>query len=101
MAVSLRLTSGDRVALDDVVEDLREAVRRKGADLTGPHSDTPEEYTLRRYKHLDGDDARQFSRWSYTVYVRRMTVRGREELARMVADYEFPDSVHVEMEIES
>jgi small subunit ribosomal protein S10 len=100
MAVNLRLTSGDRAALEGVVEDLREAVRRKGARLTGPHSDAPEEYRLPRYERLDGDESRQFPRWSYTVYARRMAFEGRDELARLVAEYDFPRSVHVEMEMD-
>jgi len=99
MAVNVRLTSGDRVALDNVVGELKQTVRRKGAQLTGPHSDAPEEYRLPRYKRLDGDQSRQFSRWDYTVYARRMSFEGRNELTRVVAEYDFPASVHVEMEI--
>ncbi|MFB6218004.1 MAG: 30S ribosomal protein S10 [Halobacteriaceae archaeon] len=100
MTINLRLTSGDREALESVAGELRDAVRRKGARLAGPHSDAPEEYRLPLYARLDGDDSRRCGRWSYTVYTRRLTVSGRDELARSLLEREFPDSVHVEMEIE-
>lgn len=100
MAITLRLTSGDRATLERVVEGLREEIQRKGAQFAGPHSDAPDEYSLPLYERLDGDDARRFDQWSYTVYTRRMTVSGREQLARGVIDREYPDSVHVEAELD-
>lgn len=100
MAINLRLTSGDRTALEGVVEDLRETVRRKGARLTGPHSDAPERYHLPLYERLDGDRDRRFGEWTHTVYVRRMTVADRDDIARSLLDREYPDSVHVDVELE-
>ena len=100
IVTKLTLESGDRPALDGVVDTLREVARRKGAELKGPHSDAPAEYHLPQYKHLDGDGYARYDPWRYTVYTRRLEVVGHDELAQYVMNYDFPASVHVEMELE-
>jgi ribosomal protein S10 len=96
----LTLRSGDRAALDGVVADIRETARRKGAEFKGPHADTPETVRARQYQCLDGDESRQYSRWEYTVYSRRVEFVGSDTLPRRVLNEGFPDSVHVEVEVE-
>lgn len=102
MTIVTRITlrSGDRAALDSVVEDVREAARRKGAEMKGPHSEPPEELYVAQPKRLAGDGDDAFSPWNYTVYTRRIEIRGHEAFARGILDWELPDSVHVEVEID-
>jgi len=95
----LTLESGDRDALDDVVGDICEAVRRKGAEFKGPHSDTPSQRFVPLYERLDGLGETADS-WHYTVYRRRLEIRGADELVRAVVSGDFPDSVHVSADIE-
>ncbi|WP_435345270.1 30S ribosomal protein S10 [Haloarchaeobius sp. HRN-SO-5] len=97
----LTLQSGDRAALDGVVEDIRERVSRKGAEMKGPHSAPPEQLHVPRYKRpaTEGDAA--FGTWNYTVYRRELEIVGHDDLARDVtAGSPFPDSVHVAVEVE-
>ncbi|GGN17434.1 uS10/mL48 family ribosomal protein [Halarchaeum nitratireducens] len=96
---SLTLESGDRAALDGVVEDIRDTVRRKGAELKGPHSESPTQHFVPQYKRLDGERD-TFEAWSYTVYRRRVEIRGADELARDIMSWDFPNSVHVTADIE-
>ncbi|MFC7045055.1 30S ribosomal protein S10 [Halobacteriaceae archaeon GCM10025711] len=96
----LLLQSGDRVALDAVVSDIRETARRKGAECKGPHSEAPTELHVPQYKHLDGDLSSQFSRWRYTVYTRRLEITGREDVVQSLMGRQFPDSLHIELEVE-
>jgi ribosomal protein S10 len=96
----LTLRSGDRAALDGVVSEIKETCHRKGAELKGPHSDSPEQHRLRQYTRLDGDDDAQFDPWNYTVYRRRMELYGHDDLARLILERSFPSSVHVEAELE-
>jgi len=95
----LTLESGDRAALDDIVEDIRDTVRRKGAELKGPHSDTPHQHFVPQYKTLDGE-GETFDDWHYTVYRRRVEIRGADDLARDIMTWDFPNSVHVSADIE-
>lgn len=46
----LRLTSGNRETLEQVVSDLKVTAERKGIKLTGPHSKPPEEFTVPQYR---------------------------------------------------
>jgi ribosomal protein S10 len=94
----LRFQSGDRTALDSVVEDLKSMLERKGAECKGPHSSPPETIRVPQYRRLAPGD--EFSPWRYTVYSRRLAIHGAEHIARDVAHREFPDSVHVEIEVE-
>jgi ribosomal protein S10 len=96
----LSLRSGDRAALDGVVSDIKETCRRKGAEMKGPHSDAPGELAVPLYARLDGDDAETAGTWTYTVYRRRIELYGHDDLVRSIMEREFPDSVHVEAELE-
>lgn len=96
----LSLQSGDRDALDGVVADIAETCRRKGAELKGPHSDSPVDHHVARYRRLDGDPASRFSDWRYTVFKRRLELYGHEELARAIIEREYPDSIQIEAEVE-
>jgi ribosomal protein S10 len=97
----LTLQSGDRAALDSVVEDIRERVSRKGAEMKGPHSAPPERLRVPQYKQPTDDTAAQFDAWDYTVYKREIEIVGHDELAHTIAaGSAFPDSVHVAAEVE-
>lgn len=96
---TLRLQSGDRAALDAVVDDIRTTAEQKGAELTGPHSRSPDHRTVPQYADVTGD--RTLGTWSYTVYRREMELVGHETLARQIAGWEFPDAVRVEVEVSS
>ena len=94
----LTLQSGDRARLDDVVEDIKAMARRKGAEFTGPHSLPPEDYRVPQYK--TAATAESFSAWSYTVYRREIDIVGHDDFARTVAGQQFPDGVHISVEVE-
>ncbi len=96
----LTLQSGDRDALDGVVDEIKSAAERKGAALKGPHSPPPTECTTPQYRRLHADDDQQFGTWQYTVFTRKLEIHGHDELAREVAAGSFPSSIHVEAEIE-
>lgn len=96
----LSLESGDRAALDGVVSDIKETCRRKGAELKGPHSEPPAEQSVPLYSRLDGKRASKTGTWQYTVYRRRLELYGHDDLARSIMERDFPDSVHVEAELE-
>ncbi|WP_224450082.1 uS10/mL48 family ribosomal protein [Haloprofundus salilacus] len=94
----LTFESGDRTVLDDVVSELKRMLERKGAECKGPHSSPPERLSVPQYRTLGR--GREFSPWSYTMYTRRLEIHGADQIARSVAERQFPDSVHVEIEIE-
>ncbi|CQH50238.1 30S ribosomal protein S10b [Halobacterium hubeiense] len=96
----LSLKSGDRAALDGVVSDIKTTCRRKGAEMKGPHSDTPAEQSVPLYDSLNGRDDGKQGVWTYTVYRRRIELYGHDDLARDIMERDFPDSVHVEAELE-
>lgn len=96
---TLRLESGDRRALDAVVDDIRSTAERKGAEFKGPHTPPPEEYSVPLHKTAEGDE--QFPAWSYTVYSREVEIVGHDEFARSITTREFPESIHVEAEVRS
>lgn len=95
----LTLESGDRAVLDSVVDDIRETTARKGAEMNGPHSDPPTDLRVPLEKTVDGDGT--FGDWRYTVYRREVELVGHDELARSIANWDFPSSVHVEVEVEN
>ncbi len=95
---TLTLTSGNRHTLEDVVGDIKATAERKGAELKGPHPSPPADYRVPQSKRLD--DGETFEPWDYTVYKRTMRIVGHDEVARRTAHREFPDDVHVEVEIE-
>lgn len=96
----IRLRSGDREALEAVVERITQVCRRKGAEFKGPHSDSPEQVRATLYARLDGDPDTRYPDWSYSVYQRRLELRGHEDLARDLLAWEFPPSVKVEVAVE-
>ena len=96
----LTLKSGDRSVLESVVDSVKDACLRKGAELKGPHSDAPSEYRVPLYERLDGTAGRQYDDWSYTVYKRRFELRGRDEVARTVLEWDYPNSVRVEATVD-
>ena len=91
--------SGDRPALDDVVDDLKRLLERKGADCKGPHSDPPRELSVPLYHDPSGPGGADET-WRYTVYSRRMEIHGSDRIAREVGHMSFPESVRVEIEVE-
>jgi len=95
----LRFRSGDRPALDEVVDELKRMLERKGAECKGPHSDPPTDYAVPQHRDLAAGDA-QYDPWRYTVYSRRMEIHGSDHIAREVGHMEFPESIRVEIEVE-
>lgn len=98
IVTKLALSSGDRAALEGVVSDIRETVKRKGAAMKGPHSEAPVEHRVPLYERLQSGGATD--QWEYTVYSRRLELVGHDGLARTIVDRGFPESVHVEVELE-
>jgi len=96
----IRLQSGNRPALEQVVDEIRSTAERKGAELRGPHSAPPERLQVPQYKSTAGDRGQQFRSWDYTVYTRQMEIVGHNGVARQVTEFDFPDGVHVEVELE-
>jgi ribosomal protein S10 len=94
----LELRSGDRAALDGVVDDIKATAERKGAELKGPHPMPPTNVRAPQYKRVEADTA--FDAWEYTVYTRTIEIVGHDEFARAVTEWSYPDSVHVTAEIE-
>lgn len=96
----IRLQSGNRPALEHVVDQIRSTAERKGAELRGPHSAPPDRLRVPQYKSTTGDQSRQFRSWDYTVYTRQLEIVGHNDVARRVAEFDFPEGVHVEVELE-
>lgn len=97
----IRLRSGDREVLESIVADVKSACRRKGAEVKGPHSDSPIEYRVPLYRRLDGDEDATYPAWSHTVFQRRFELRGYEDLVRDVLAWDFPESIRVEAMVET
>ncbi|MFB6352607.1 MAG: 30S ribosomal protein S10 [Halobacteriales archaeon] len=95
----LVLTSGDRGALDGVVEELRRAAERKGVDLRGPHTAPPDTYSVPLLKRPAGDDGRHYSTWSYTVYERTLEFTGHDETVRSLVSMDVPRGVRRTVEV--
>ncbi|MGM0399248.1 MAG: 30S ribosomal protein S10 [Halobacteriota archaeon] len=91
--------SGDREALDAVVEDIVETSRRKGAEMKGPHQDPPTDHEVTLYRRLDGDADGGSDNWTYTVFQRRIELRGYDELAREFLEKDYPASIQIEAEV--
>ena len=94
----LRFQSGDRAALDDTVERLKRTLERKGVECKGPHSAPPERVSAPQYRDLGPGDT--FDSWTYSVYSRSMEIHGSDDIAREVTQEGFPESIHVEIEID-
>ena len=94
----LRFQSGDRDALDDTVNGLREMLERKGAECKGPHTEPSERVRVPLYDRLGPGS--ELGTWGYEVFARRLEIHGNDHIAREVGHMDFPDSVHVEIEVE-
>lgn len=95
----MTLRSGDRVVLDETVNDIKSFVSRKGAEMRGPHPKPPRKCAVGLPKRLTGDGPR-FRNWSYTIYTRELEIVGHDAVARAVASRDFPSSLQVVVEIE-
>lgn len=96
---TLTVESGDRHVLEDVVTEIKEQAARKGVELKGPHPRPPEDLTIPQSKRLSATDDR-FDPWRYTVFTRTIEIVGHEDFAREVAQWDFPERVHVEASVE-
>lgn len=96
---TLRFTSGDRRVLDDVVNDIKQTAKRKGAELKGPHSKSPNAVRV-PLSNCPGRDGGLIDSWRYTIYTRTIHIVGHSEFARATAGRDFPDDIHVEVDVE-
>lgn len=94
----LTFQSGDRAVLEDIVDGLKEDLERKGVDCKGPHASSPTRISAPQYQNLG--PGKTFEPWQYSVYTRRMEIHGSDRIARQVVERDFPDSIHVELEID-
>ncbi|MFB6251003.1 MAG: 30S ribosomal protein S10 [Halobellus sp.] len=94
----LRFQSGNRYELESAVSDIKSMIERKGAECKGPHADPPERIAVPQYRRLQPGD--EFSSWDYTVYSRRLEIHGNDHIAREIGHMEFPESLHIEIEVE-
>ena len=95
----MTLESGDRVVLEETVDEIKAFVSGKGVELKGPHPRPPVNYRIPIQKRLDADSGR-FADWRYTVYRRDIEIVGRDDVARAVATRDFPRSVHVSITVD-
>ena len=95
----LVLSSGDRGALDGVVQELKHSAERKGVDLRGPHTAPPEHYTVPLYRRSTVDDGRRYPGWSYTVYERTLEFTGHDETVRSLVGWTLPRGVRRTVEV--
>lgn len=96
---TLRLRSGDREVLDEVVADVKRAATRKGVELRGPHTNTPESYRVPLYRRLSGTGGR-YPPWEYTVYERVLELSGHDESVRRLAGRDYPRGVKIELSVD-
>ena len=94
----LAFASGDRTVLAETVDELKADLERKGTECKGPHASPPETVRVPQYKQLRPGD--EFSPWTYDVYKRSMEIHGADTVAREVVARDFPDSIHVEVEVD-
>jgi len=94
----LTFQSGDRAVLEDTVNSLKTMVERKGGECKGPHTSPAEQLRVPQQRTLHTGNT--FSGWEYTVYKRRLDIHGADHIAREVGHMDFPDSIHVEIELE-
>jgi ribosomal protein S10 len=93
------LTSGDRAALDRVVEELKRTAERKGLDLRGPHTDPPDQYSVPLFKRSPPSDGRRYPAWSYTVYERTLEFTGHDDTVRSLMEQTVPRGVRRVVEV--
>lgn len=95
---TLTLESGDRDGLDTLTGEIRRFAERKGAEFRGPHTSPPERIHVPLYDRL-ADPGRRIGTWAYMVYQRRIEIVGHDEVARAIADWDFPVGVHVQVDV--
>lgn len=95
---TLTLESGDRDGLDALTAEIRRFAERKGAEFRGPHTSPPERLHVPLYNRL-ADPVHRFGTWPYTVFQRRIEIVGHDEVARAMADWDFPTDVHVQVDV--
>lgn len=94
----LRFQSGDRNALEDTVDGLRAMLERKGAECKGPHTEPSDHVRVPLHDRLAPGTT--LDEWRYEVFSRSLEIHGNDHIAREVGHMDFPDSVHVEIELE-
>ncbi len=94
----LTFQSGDRAVLEETVSSLKQLVERKGAQCKGPHASPAEQHSVPQYRTLQPGNT--FPNWNYTVYKQRIDIHGADHIAREIGHMDFPDSIHVEIEVE-
>lgn len=93
----LTFKSGDGEVLESVVSGIKRRAERKGVELRGPHPEPPRRLTVAQHKGVAAEDT--FDPWHYTVYTRTVEVVGHGGFARTLAEREYPDRVHVEVDV--
>lgn len=96
---TLTYRSGDRTTLERVVGEVKEQAERKGVELKGPRAEAQRTLSVPQHARLSADGG-QFDPWRYTVYTRAVEVVGHDDFARSLADRDYPDGIHVDVEIE-
>ncbi|MDR9411419.1 MAG: uS10/mL48 family ribosomal protein [Haloquadratum sp.] len=94
----LRLESGQREALDEVVTGLKETVERKGGECKGPHASPSASVRVSLYDRVDASEP--YGAWEQPVYERRLEIYGNERIVGELTNRSFPDGIHVEIEID-
>jgi ribosomal protein S10 len=95
---TLTFQSGDKTALDETVQGLKDHVERKGAECKGPHQEQPTHHSVPLYSCCQ--PGTQADPWQYTVYTRWLEIHGSDHIAREVAGTDLPDAIHLEVEVE-
>lgn len=95
---TLQFRSGDRKALDAVVEQIKRLAERKGIEVKGPHTSPPASYRVPLYRGIAGTDG-EYPPWDYTVYERILRVSGHDETVRDLVARDVPASVRVEVDV--
>lgn len=96
---TLTLQSGDRETLERVATRIKERAERKGVELRGPNPEPLVTTSVPQFARLSASDER-FEPWRYTVYTRTLTIVGHDDFAREVAGDRYPDSVHLQADVE-
>lgn len=96
---TVTLQSGDRETLERVATRIKERAEQKGVELRGPNPEPLETRSVPQHARLSAGDER-YDPWEYTVYTRTLIIVGHDDFAREVAAVSYPDSVHVQADVE-
>jgi len=94
----LTVKSGDGNVLEAVVGEIKSRAERKGVQLKGPHPRPPTRHSVPLYKGMAAQGT--FDSWDYTVYTREIEIVDHNEFARQVAGRDYPDSIHIAVDVE-